>query len=102
MTEGTPPQSLLPSDLLPSIIVALWLPSCVQTQRGLSIWAAAGQFLDGWEASAATPAGWLHNVGDEESCRPDTCLSLSLRPQAPKISYWEPLGKRRDNDNPTL
>lgn len=91
---SSPLRSPLLAVMFPSRIAALWLPSCMQTRQGLSIWAAAGQLLDGWEASAAMPAGWLHNVGNEECCRLDTCVSFSLRPQAPEISHCELLHKR--------
>lgn len=55
-----PPVPFLLVSMLPSRIVALWLPSWAQTRRGPSIWAAAGQsggLLEGREASTATPAG---------------------------------------------
>ncbi|CAK6958791.1 Hypothetical predicted protein [Scomber scombrus] len=39
----------------PSRIAALWLPSCAQTQRGGSIWAAAGQSGSSLKAASLLP-----------------------------------------------
>jgi len=94
-SDGGIPLTSPPSQaiMLSCRILALWLKSCMLTQRGLSICAAAGRLLDDREALSATPsvrlaAQWRQWWEMQAWCMPQCFISPT------EDSYRESLDKR--------